>query len=74
MKRAGSILAYIRDLDASKSAQCQYRKRAAELREQAHVDAEEGRPLTARRNRYYADMAQHAARSEWFDVDPEFVE
>ncbi len=71
MRRSTSIAAYIRDLGASKSAQRWYRRRAAELRDEAHQAQADGKPLTARRDRYYADMADHAARNEFFDVDPE---
>ena len=70
MRRSTSIAAYIRDLGASKSAQRWYRRRAAELRDDAHQAQADGKPLTARRIRYESKLADHAARAEFFDPEP----
>lgn len=69
MRSPRSVEQFIRDVTSSKAAQAHYRKRAAELRDEAHREAEAQRPLTARRRRYEAQMLDHAARSEYFDPE-----
>jgi hypothetical protein len=68
MKARGDLVAYLRDLKASKEAQSYYRQRAAHLRLVAQLERAAD-PLAARRTRYHSEMLEHAARSEYFDPE-----
>ena len=67
---ARSVAQFLRDTATSKAAQRNYRRQAALLRAVSHERAEVGDEKAARFARYCASMAEHAARSEFFNPEP----
>ena len=69
MTHARSVADFVRDQDTARAARMHYREQARRLDSIARDLAEAGADSWARDVRYFAAIAVHAARAEFFDPD-----